>query len=399
MELDCLLISPPIFYEDKENIWKEINSNFPPPGLAYLAGYVRAKGHSVEVIDCNIESPSVESFRPLFEENYARKFSSIKVIGLTAMTCTIKKAYKIAGICKEYYPESLIVFGGVHATFVTNEVIGNPLVDVAVVGEGELTLEEILEGKKLEEIKGIVFKGRGNQVIATSPRARIADLNSLPMPAYDLFPVLKYKPAKGSYKKLPAMNMMTSRGCPGQCTFCSKTLGSKLVFKSAEKILEEIKFLAKNYGIRQILFYDDTFTVYRDNVIRLCELMLKNRLNISWTCFARVDFINQKMLEKMKKAGCHQIMYGVENIDETVLSNINKNIKLEQVIDAVQWTKKAGIECRLAFMIGSPGDNEQIIQKNIAFAKKLNPDLLVINITTPFPGTAMFAWAKERNLI
>src|SRR3989338_5580040 len=137
--LDCLLISPPIFYEDKDNIWKKINSNFPPPGLAYLAGYARAKGYSVKVIDCNIEAPTVESFQKFFEKEYVQNFSFIKVIGLTAMTCTIKKAYKIVQICKEYYPESTIIFGGVHATFVTDEVISNPLVDLVVIGEGELT--------------------------------------------------------------------------------------------------------------------------------------------------------------------------------------------------------------------------------------------------------------------
>ena len=401
--LDCLLISPPIFYEDKDNIWKKINSNFPPPGLAYLAGYARAKGYSVKVIDCNIEAPTVESFQKFFEKEYVQNFSFIKVIGLTAMTCTIKKAYKIVQICKEYYPESTIIFGGVHATFVTGEVINNPLVDLVVVGEGELTLAELLEGKKIDKIRGIVFKKRLNQnlyqVVANPPRERITDLSSLPMPAYDLFPVLKYKPAKGSYKKLPAMNMMTSRGCPGQCTFCSKTLGNKLVFKPAEKIFGEIQYLIKNYGIREILFYDDTFTVYSDNVIKLCDLIIENKFNIGWTCFARVDFVNQKMLEKMKKAGCHQIMYGVENIDATVLKNINKNINLEQVAKAVKWTKKAGIECRLAFMVGSPGDNEEIIKKNIEFVNKLNPDLLVVNITTPFPGTKMFNWAEEKKLI
>jgi len=403
MQLDCLLISPSIFYEDEENIWKEITSNFPPPGLAYLAGFIRAKGHSVKVIDCNIEAPTVESFRPFFETNYAQKFSSIEVIGLTAMTCTIKKAYKIAKICKEYYPESTVVFGGVHATFVTDEVINNNFVDIAVVGEGEITMEEIVAGKNLAEIKGIVFKKPANQnqyqIITNPPRERIIDLDSLPMPAYDLFPVLKYKPATGSYKRLPAMNMMTSRGCPGKCTFCSKTLGTRLVFKSAGKIFEEIQYLIKNYGIKQILFYDDTFTVYRDNVIKLCDLVMTNKIDINWTCFARVDFVDFEMLKKMKKAGCHQIMYGVENIDEVVLKNLNKNINLNQVVNATQWTKKAGIECRLAFMVGSPGDNEEIIRKNIKFVNKLNPDWLVINITTPFPGTTMFNWAKEKDLI
>ena len=401
-KLDCLLISPPTFYEDRENVWKEINSNFPPLGLASIAAYMRDKNHSVKIIDCNINRFSVESFKALFEKDFVKKFPEIKVIGLTAVTCNVKKAYRIAEICRELYPNATIVFGGVHATFVTDEVINNKFVDIVVFGEGEITLEEIVAGKDLSKIEGIVFKkntNNGCKVIRNPPRKRINDLDALPMPAYDLLPILKYKPAKGTYKRLPAMSMMTSRGCPGRCTFCSKTLGNQMVFKSAEKIFDEIRYLIKNYKIKQILFYDDTFTVHKNNVIKLCDMLIKNKVKISWTCFARVDFVDLEMLKKMKKAGCHQIMYGVENVDETVLKNINKKINVNQVINATKWTKKAGIECRLAFMVGNPGDNEKIIRKNIRFVNKLNPDLLIINITTPFPGTTMFKWAKEKNLI
>ncbi|MFH1744865.1 MAG: radical SAM protein [bacterium] len=401
-QLDCLLISPPVFYGDNENIWKGINSNFPPLGLASIAGYVRDEGYSVTIEDCNIAAPSVQSFEIFFKKNYVEKYSKIKVIGLTAVTCTVKKAYKIAEMCKNFFPDSLLVFGGVHATFVTDEVISNKYVDIVVSGEGEITMAEILSGKNLKDINGIIFKikdGEEIKIISNEPRQRILKLDSLPMPAYDLLPVLKYRPAKGSYKKLPAMSMMTSRGCPGRCTFCSKTLGNVLVFKSAEKIFAEIKFLVDNYGIKQILFYDDTFTVFKDNVLKLCDLIINSKMNLYWTCFARVDYVDFGMLKKMKEAGCHQIMYGVENIDETVLRNINKKINLNQVINAVDQTKKAKIECRLSFMVGNPGDNIEIIKKNIKFINKINPDYLVINITTPFPGTEMFKWADKEGLI
>lgn len=219
------------------------------------------------------------------------------------------------------------------------------------------------------------------------------------MPAYDLLPILKYRPAKGSYKTLPAMSLMTSRGCPGRCTFCSKTLGELLMFKSAPVIFKEIRYLADNYGIKEFLFYDDTFTVNRPNVVKLCELFIESSQKFFWTCFARVDFVDFELLKKMKQAGCHQVMYGVENVDEGVLLNINKKINPEQIIKANTWTQKAGLESRLAFMVGNPGDTRAIIEKNIKFVNKLNPDLLIVNITTPFPGTEMFKWADSRGLL
>ncbi|MFC1496650.1 B12-binding domain-containing radical SAM protein, partial [Candidatus Margulisiibacteriota bacterium] len=249
--LDCLLISPPL-HDKNNNIWKQIGSNFPPLGLASLAGYLRNKNYTVKIIDSNIETPSVAAFRAYFTQEYVQKYASIRVIGLTSMTCNIKKAYKIAEICKEYYPNALVVFGGVHATFLTAEVINNKFVDVVVQGEGEITFYEIVAGADLKKIKGIVFKftrGDKYQVKTNQPRERIEDLDSLPPPAYDLLPILKYKPTKGSYKKLPAMSMITSRGCPGKCTYCSKPLGDQVVFKSAKTIFKEIVYLVRHYNI------------------------------------------------------------------------------------------------------------------------------------------------------
>lgn len=401
-KLDCLLISPSRFYGDTDNIWEKIDSNFPPLGLASIAGYARSQNFSVQIIDSEIVAPSTALFEKYFLDNYAKKFSEIKMIGITSTTGIIKKAYQIGQICRKYFPGSLIVFGGVHPTFMAEEVISQPFVDVVAVGEGEITTVELLAGKNLSEIDGIVYKIKspeGEKIITNQPRKRILNLDALPMPAYDLLPIEKYRAAKGSYKRSPAMSMMTSRGCPGRCTFCSKTLGKVMVFKSAAKIFEEIKYLIDNYGIKQIIFYDDTFTVFKANVIKLCDLLFENKIDLTWTCFARVDYIDLAMLKKMKQAGCHQIMYGVENINEQVLKNIKKEINLDQIKNAVAWTKKAGIECRLAFMVGNPGDNLEVIKENIKFVNKLDPDLLVVNITTPFPGTEMYKWADEKGLL
>lgn len=401
-KIDCVLINPPIFYERTQSIWKQINSNFPPLGLASIAGVLLENNKAVEIIDCNIVSPYVYEFEKYFFDNYCERFEEISVFAITAMTCTIKKAHIIASLCRKYYPNSKIIFGGVHPTFCYEEVLQNPDIDFVVIGEGEITVLEIVEGKDKKNISGIAYSEKEHEIIRiykNPERIRITNLDTLPLPAYQLLPIHCYKPAKGSYKRLPAMSMITSRGCPGKCTFCSKTLGNKLVFKSAEKIFFEIQYLINNYGIKQILFYDDTFTVWKENVRNLCQMILDNNVDITWTCFARVDFIDLDLLSLMHKAGCHQIMFGVENINEEVLKNINKKINLHQVQNAVKWTKSVGIECRLAFMVGNPGDSREIIEENIQFAINLDPDLIIVNITTPFPGTAMFNWAKENDLI
>lgn len=400
--LDSLLISPPPFYRKSKSIWTEVESNFPQLGLADIAAYVRSKGYSVQIIDCSIVAPSVQAFDKWFKKNYVSLYDSIRFIGFTATTVEIKKAYMIAKICKNYYPNVLIIFGGVHATFLPKEVIKNNYVDVVVVGEGEITFEELLRNIPLSKIDGIVYKKyskEGYEIIYNKPRERIKNLDIMPMPAYDLLPIKKYYPAKGSYKQLPAMSMITSRGCPGICTFCAKTLGKKLVYKSAETIIKEIQFLINEYGIKQFQFYDDTFTTFRENVIELCKIIISNKIDISWSCFARVDYISYKLLKYMKRANCHQIMYGIETIDKNVLNNIKKKINISQVINAIKWTKQVGIESRLAFMVGNPGDTKESIMRNIDFVNQLNPEYLIVNITTPYPGTEMFNWADKKNLI
>jgi len=402
-QIDCILINPPIFYENTNSIWKQINSNFPPLGLASIAAYLLENNITVKIIDCNVVSPYVDEFEKYFIKNFSDKYKQISVIAITAMTCTIKKAYKIASICRKYYSDSLIVFGGVHPTFCYEEVLSNPDIDIVVIGEGEITLSEIIKKVDRHKINGIAYRSDnekdGYTIVKTPARERIQNLDTLPIPAYHLLPIQHYIPAKGSYKRLPAMSMITSRGCPGKCTFCSKTLGNRLVFQSAERIFKEINYLINNYGIRQILFYDDTFTVWKENVQNLCQMLIDNKVDLTWTCFARVDYVDPELLKLMQKAGCHQIMYGVENINEVVLKNINKKIDINQIKNAVKWTKSAGIECRLAFMVGNLGDTREIIQENINFAIELDPDLIIVNITTPFPGTQMFQWAKERDLI
>jgi len=311
----------------------------------------------------------------------------------------IYSAIDVSKIAKSVFPSAKTVLGGVHPSVMTDEVLKEESIDFVIRGEGEETLNELISGKEIAKISGLSYK-IGNKIIHNQSRPVVQDMDTLPIPAYHLLPIKKYFPAKGSYKRLPAMGMMTSRGCPGRCTFCmGNYLGDKIRVRSAEKIFEEILLLHNKYGIKEISFYDDTFTTRKENVKKLCEKIISEKLDISWSCFARVDFVDEDLLKIMKLAGCHQIMYGVESGDEEILKNIHKKISFEKVEKIVKITKKLGIEVRAAFMFGNPGETIETMQKTIDYAIKLKPDVVIFNITTPYPGTEMFKWAKEKGIL
>ena len=252
--------------------------------------------------------------------------------------------------------------------------------------------------QNLKEILGLGYKENG-RFIKNSPRPLIKDLDGIPPPAYHLLPMDKYYPAIGSFKRLPVMIMFATRGCSGRCTFCHRSFSGMVRKRSARNIIEEIKILQKNYGIREVAFYDDTFTLFHEVVRELCDIIKKEKIDLSWSCFSRVDRISEELLLAMKKSGCHLILFGVESADEQVLKNINKKISLEQAAGVVKLCRKVGIETRASFMIGNQGETEETIQKTIDFSIKLDPDEVQFNIATPYPGTEFYNWAKARGFI
>jgi len=226
-------------------------------------------------------------------------------------------------------------------------------------------------------------------------------LNNLPFPAYDKLPMHLYHSALGAARQNPSIGMVTSRGCPGHCTFCfSGMFGSRVRLMSPSRIIEHIELLQKKYGIREISFYDDTFTANKNNVAELCQHIIGKGIKLSWSCFARVDTVTPELLALMKKAGCHQIMYGFETPDETILKRIDKRISPEHFKNAIKWTRAAKINIRGAFMLGSPGETESSMDKTIKFAKNAGLKFAVFNITTPYPGTALYkAYASKNSLL
>ncbi len=389
---NVLLINP-AHLPKKGNIWKEVSCAYPPLGLALAASVLEKNNIPVSILDLQVE--------PLDEEQLGYKIKEInpQLIGLSASTPVIKEAFKIAEIAKKAIPEAKVILGGVHATVMPQECISNPNVDIVARGESEYTFVDLCLKEDLSSIDGITYK-RDNQIIINKEREPVKYLDELPFPAYHLLPMQKYKPALGTYKRLPAMIMLTSRGCPGRCTFCYSGIKEKNIrTRSEENVIKEIKFLKERYGVKEINFYDDVFTLFRNKIVRLCKTIIEEKIDITWSCMSRINLIDKELLKIMKEAGCHSICYGIESADETILKNIQKFIDLNKAREVIKMTKESGIEVRISLIFGNPGETEETMEKTIRFALETDPDVALFNIATAYPGTEMYSEAKAKGYL
>lgn len=375
------------------NIWRIINSENPPLGLALLSAIWDAQGHTSQIIDAAALQLKIPEIIALI--NPVTDF-----VGITATTPEISRALVIARKVREVFPSIKIIMGGVHPTVFHEELVRDKFCDMVIRNEGEIPITELAKGTPYNLIPNLTWRKSNNEVVVNPDAATYVDLNNLPFPAYDKLPMNLYHSALGAAIQKPSIGMITSRGCPGKCTFCfSGMFGSPIRFMSPARIIEHIEHLQNNYGIREISFYDDTFTVNQKNVAELCQLMIAKNLKLSWSCFARLDAVTPELLLLMKEAGCHQIMYGFETIDENILKNINKGINLTQFQKAIDWTKAAKINIRGAFMLGNPGETLASMERTINYAKTIRIPFAIFNITTPYPGTAMYNEFASKNLL
>ncbi|MDR3243705.1 MAG: B12-binding domain-containing radical SAM protein, partial [Elusimicrobiota bacterium] len=274
-----------------------------------------------------------------------------------------------------------------------------------VIGEGEETFIEILRciEKKRDwtNIDGIAYMDSLGNLIRTKPRKLIDNLDLIPFPAYDLIPnMFAYTPQAYNYKKTPVANIMTSRGCPNQCTFCDRTIfGQKLRQRSPDNVAQEISLLYHKYAIKEFAFADDTFTINFDRVIKLFDILEKDNISFPWTCMSRVNTVTKESIKQMKKLGCWMLSFGIESGVEDILKTIKKNITLEQIHQALLWCKEEGIKSAGFFMIGHPQETLETINKTIAFALKLPLNVVSVTINTPYPGSAQHQDVNKYGLL
>jgi len=392
-----LLINPP-WHRRSGNVWKEIASCMPPLGLGYLASYLERAGVQVRILDAHAERIPSDEVPAAVSELRRAGDDRYDFIGLTATSALIHSACRIAERLKAADPDTKIVLGGVHPTVMPEEVLATEAVDYVVRGEGEQTMLDLAQGEPPEKIDGLSYRADG-EVVHNPDRELIRDLDSLPFPAYHRLPMEKYYPALGAYRRLPATSLLATRGCPGRCTFCYRLFGHRLRLRSGRHVADEVKLLVDRYGFREIAFYDDTFTSVRRPIMDLCRILIEERVDVTWSCFSRVDCVDEELLRAMKAAGCHQMMYGFESASPQILAKLKKRTDRSQAEEAVRLTRKVGLDIRAAFMFGSPGETKETLKETLRWAIRLNPEIAIFNITTPYPGTEMYAWAKAKGYL
>ena len=396
MKKDLLLINPPITLEERYGSFASVGSQAPPLGLCYLAASVRKCGYSVQIIDA-----------PALDMDITRTMAEIakidaELIGLTASTVSIYRASELAKAIKGSGVKAPIMIGGPHISSLPQETLQEfKEFYLGVINEGEFTVPEIIssykEGRNLPDIAGIVYR-EGEEVVLSPPRKNIEDLDTIPYPAWDLLPYLPkyYKPSPHSYLRLPSSSLMSSRGCNGTCTFCARPfMGEKYRAHSAEYTLGMIERLVKDYGIKDIMFYDDNFLLDKKRVQTICEELLKKNYKISWSCLARPEITSDDLFDLIKKAGCWQIAYGIESADQTILNMIKKRVTLERVSEVIKKTNEADIHSRGYFMIGCPDETKETIDKTTRFIRESGLKDFHVTFCTPMPGAELFDTAHN----
>ena len=376
--MKILFVSP-----QGSNLYAKMKVGLPPLGVAYLAAVTREKGHEVTILDRAIDHRKLTI-------SYFQKFD---IIGISADTPRYPEAVGIAKIAKKAGKK--ILMGGYHVSFLDKEALDTGVVDFIVRGEAEeiiINLLEALENKtSLKTVKGISYLENG-EYVRTPDAPPPRNLDAMPFPARDLLPMDKYT---SQMQGMPLTNLITSRGCPFNCYFCSSSKfgGLKWRYRSAKSIVDEMEMLYNDYGYRTFAFMDDNFTLSKKRVMDFAdELEKRGMTDILWWCFSRVDILirNEDMVKRMAESGAFQIFLGLESHNEGVLNDYGKNVGNTEQDKAIELLHKYGINIHGSFIIGDINETEDMVLQTARWARDVNPKVTQFSVLTPYPGTALY---------
>ncbi len=367
----------------------------PPLGLASIAAYLEQQGIGADIIDCFAHPDSDSKILALIETGKPGW------VGLSCTTSGYLDAVRIAAMVKEKFPRVRTVFGGPHISALREKILENdPLIDFAVIGEGEETLLELvrLDGADPGSIPGLVYREPGGQVRFSGFRQGALALDDLPFPAYeklDGYPQAYQLPIF-NYPRTPNASCISSRGCPYACSYCDRSVFRRSFrFNSAEYLYRHMKHLREKFGVRHINFYDDLFTFNSKRVEAFCRMIIENPLGMTFNCAVRAEHVNPALLKLMKAAGCWMISLGIESGDEQLLKRHRQNADLELLARTIRAIKKAGIRVKGLLMMGLPGETEDTIKNSMDYVFSLPIDDFNLAKFTPFPGSPLYEHIHE----
>lgn len=373
--------------------------NFEPMGACYVSSYVKKHGHECRVIH-QLDTPDddlleqVKQYKP-------------DVVGFSTWTYNYEKGRELARRIKREYRDVPTIFGGDHPS-ACPEITKDEGVDFVVKGEGEITTVELLDALELnrsfKSIDGIAYLDNGN-VHLTQRRKRIQNLDELPFPDRTNLPMDRYRAKKGGAPVYPMGQKLgtqhTSRGCRYRCYFCATPLtwGREWKARSARNVIDETEELINTHQITRIFFTDEDFMNDTERIYAICDEVKKRKLDFTWYCFARVTDVNEDILKCMKDAGCTEVFYGIESCNDCTLKNLHKGISLKRISQALHLTQKVGLNAWGTYMTGYPWEDETTLLSSLETLKELPVDYLYITFLTPFPGTELYDYCKQKDLL
>ncbi len=373
--VDCmiLLISPPTLTKPTE----------PRIALASISASLMEAGIEHKIIELGL----YKDWKAVLKKSLRCKY-----VGISATTGEMKRVEEMAKFIKAH-SDAKIILGGIHATLFPEQTLKEyPEIDYCIRGEGEESLAEFL---KKEEAPGLCYReGDAGDDIVVGDIVLKDNINELPFPRYDKFELDMYGSNSPAGRLIP---MMTTRGCPYQCSYCSKGLGSRFRAKTPEKVMEEIRFYYENYNARMIPFDDDNFSLDAKRAKEICQLIKDRGIKIRWWCAGglRVDRVDEELVRMMKECGCVGVGLGMESVNNKILKEYNKHTTVEQAVKAIKLVKKYNIHTGCFFLIGAPSDTRQEILKQLEFAKEMKLDDALWSNLVPYPDTAIWKWVDD----
>ncbi len=387
-KVDIVLVAPPSSQKREFGLLSSAGAYRPPLNLLNIGSVLLERGYSVSVIDGVTKSGGIKE---VVESIIA---VNPRFIGLTSMTAHIYGCGDMANKLRKKLPKTPIIIGGIHVSTLPIETMQLfPSFNIGIVGEGENTILELIETiekeEDISEVSGLVIRTKEG-IRLTPPRTLINDLDTLPLPAWHLLPdyIQTYRPTLSRKIRLPSAYIVTSRGCPYSCSFCNNTVhGRTFRSYSVDYIMKMVTYMVNVYKVKDLTIYDENLALKKDRIVEFCRRMISTDYDLTWSCDARVDSVDEEILHFMYKAGCRSIWFGMESGNAEILKKYNKKINLEDSKKAVKLAKKYNIKACGSFIIGGPRETVDTIRDTIRFAKRIGLDYFVPYFYTPIPGT------------